>query len=314
MASTLSHLDFKYADPEKKWDRRRVKGTVAANLSVRDGKNATALEAFAAGRLHQVVVDNEKTGMLLLTKGQLQRRVTLIPLSKISPKPLPPSVVAEAKKLVGADKADLALNLIEYPAELAPAMAYVFGSGIVCADQQAARTVCETLRVKTVTLEGDLYDPAGTLTGGSRARGTAGVLSRLATLQQVRAKLGEASGALEKLAADLEACRKRGERVASLQEELELKAHQLQLQETVEEQVRVSRSHSHSHSHFAPHMSSRSLSLARSLALSLSLSLSLSLARSLSVSLSLSLSRTHTHTHTHTQTPILFPMYSHVPF
>ena len=82
-ASSCAEYDFKYADPERGFDRRRVKGTVAQNFRVRDAVNNTALEALAGGRLRQVIVDNEQTGMLLLTKGGLQRRVTLIPLNKI---------------------------------------------------------------------------------------------------------------------------------------------------------------------------------------------------------------------------------------
>lgn len=83
LASSLAAHDFKYTDPVRGFDRRRVKGTVASNISVRDQRNAPALEAVAGGRLHQVIVDNEETGVLLLTKGGLQRRVTLIPLTKI---------------------------------------------------------------------------------------------------------------------------------------------------------------------------------------------------------------------------------------
>ena len=83
VAGSLAAFDFKYTDPQKGFDRRRVKGTVASNLRVPDAANATALEALAGGRLHQVIVDDEQTGMQLLKKGGLQRRVTLIPLSVI---------------------------------------------------------------------------------------------------------------------------------------------------------------------------------------------------------------------------------------
>ena len=48
-----------------------------------DGKYAAALEVVAGGRLYQVVVDDEKTGKALLERGQLRRRVTLIPLNKV---------------------------------------------------------------------------------------------------------------------------------------------------------------------------------------------------------------------------------------
>lgn len=83
ISSSVAGFDFKYSEPERGFDSRRVKGTVAANIRIRDAVNAPALEAVAGARLHHVIVDNEKTGMLLLTKGRLQRRVVLIPLNKI---------------------------------------------------------------------------------------------------------------------------------------------------------------------------------------------------------------------------------------
>jgi len=87
---------------------------------VQDMANATALEALAGGRLHQVVVDNEKTGMLLLTKGGLQRRVTLIPLNKIKATTASPAQLQQVHKLVG-DRAVAAVSLISCAAELQPA-------------------------------------------------------------------------------------------------------------------------------------------------------------------------------------------------
>lgn len=46
-------------DPEKDWDRSKIKGLVANLFTVTDVSNATALEVVAGGRLYNVVVDNE---------------------------------------------------------------------------------------------------------------------------------------------------------------------------------------------------------------------------------------------------------------
>lgn len=46
-------------DPEKNWDRSKVKGLVANLFTVTDVSNATALEVVAGGRLYNVVVDSE---------------------------------------------------------------------------------------------------------------------------------------------------------------------------------------------------------------------------------------------------------------
>ena len=56
------------------------------------------------------------------------------------------------------------------------------------ADKASARAVRDKVGVKTVTLEGDLYDPSGTLTGGSRARSTNSLLARLSLLARASAR------------------------------------------------------------------------------------------------------------------------------
>jgi structural maintenance of chromosome 2 len=293
VSASVGGLEFRYNPPSRDFDRRRVKGTIASNLRVKDPAHATALEALAGGRLHHVVVDDEQTGMLLLTEGGLQRRVTLIPLSKIQcappnpptpPHPSPPhrpphpplprararthrthplrarahtrtsayptwvrraiapglpllrrprvisdGEVNAAKKLVGANKVHLATSLFDCESALQPAMNHVFGGTLVCSDKEAAREVCEKIKQRTVTLEGDLYDPKGTLTGGSRAKSGASILCRLGQLAELRQKLSAREESLATLAAQVETCRKSGEEMQRMQAELELKEHQLHL-------------------------------------------------------------------------------------
>ena len=231
IAVSVGNVDFRYSDPEKNFDRSRVKGTVASNLSVVDAANNMALEALAGGRLHQVIVDDETTGMLLLSKGQLQRRVTLIPLSKIRPNVIPADKVAAAKKLVGAKKATLAVELLAFEEAVAPAMQHIFGTALVCADKEAARAVCDKLGLKTVTLDGDLYDPSGTLTGGSRPKSTSSMLHRLTELGALRRQLGAVEAELADLGSKLEACRKQGEAAGGVASELEIKQQQLSIHE-----------------------------------------------------------------------------------
>eukprot|EP01098_Paradermamoeba_levis_P016998 TRINITY_DN9495_c0_g1_i1.p1 TRINITY_DN9495_c0_g1~~TRINITY_DN9495_c0_g1_i1.p1 ORF type:complete len:584 (-),score=203.12 TRINITY_DN9495_c0_g1_i1:5-1756(-) len=88
LSATLAGIEFVYVDPEPNFDRNKVKGLVANLISVIDPTASTALEVTAGGRLYNVVVDTEVTGKQLLSKGKLRRRVTIIPLSKISPRTL----------------------------------------------------------------------------------------------------------------------------------------------------------------------------------------------------------------------------------
>ncbi len=72
---------------------------------------------------------------------------------------------------VGAGKVRPALTLVGYEDELKPAMAFVFGSTFVCDTLQTAKKVTFDRQVMTrsVALAGDVFDPSGTLTGGTTA-------------------------------------------------------------------------------------------------------------------------------------------------
>ena len=73
-----------------------------------------------------------------------------------------------------------------YAEELEGAMQHVFGSTLVCKTLDIAKAVTFHKRVKlrSVTLEGDAVDPAGTMSGGSRGR-QAPVLFQLAAVSDI---------------------------------------------------------------------------------------------------------------------------------
>lgn len=91
---SLGRLSFEYNDPYPGFDRRNVKGLAAQLIALPEENynKATALEIVAGGRLFNVVVQNEKVGSDLLKKGGLKKRVTLIPLNKITPRTIAPEV------------------------------------------------------------------------------------------------------------------------------------------------------------------------------------------------------------------------------
>ncbi|XP_042169437.1 structural maintenance of chromosomes protein 2-like, partial [Oncorhynchus tshawytscha] len=73
LMSRFPNLRFDYSDPERDWDRSRVKGLLANLITVSDVCYSTGLEVVAGGKLYNVVVDTEVTGKKLLEKGELKR-------------------------------------------------------------------------------------------------------------------------------------------------------------------------------------------------------------------------------------------------
>nr|CAB3266385.1 structural maintenance of chromosomes protein 2-like [Phallusia mammillata] len=183
-------LKFDYRDPERNWDRSRVKGLVAELIDVNDISAATALEVVAGGRLYNVVVDTHETGEKLLKHGQLKRRCTIIPINKVAARSLDKQVVQRAKSIVGADNVNLALSLVGGDTDIEKALEYVFGTTLVCNTMQNANKVAfdPNVKARTVTLAGELFDPSGTLTGGSRSQASP-VLAELQKLKSSREEL-----------------------------------------------------------------------------------------------------------------------------
>jgi structural maintenance of chromosome 2 len=204
-----ARLNFEFRDPERGFDRSKVKGLVAKLVRVRDPRNATALEISAGAKLYQVVVDTEQTGKLLLQKGGLRTRVTILPLNKISARCTDAAKIDCAKQIAASKggSAYLALELVGYEEEVRKAMEYTFGNAIICDSSEIAKEVAfdRRIRNRTVTLEGDVFDPSGTLTGGSKNQigSLLGRIEALATakdtLEVKEAELKAITAALQRL-------------------------------------------------------------------------------------------------------------------
>eukprot|EP01018_Ginkgo_biloba_P015432 Gb_17843 [translate_table: standard] len=237
LSAQLGNVQFTYHDPVKNFDRSKVKGVVAQLIEVKDSSTMTALEVAAGGKLFNVVVDTEQTGKLLLEKGGLRRRVTIVPLNKIQANTIPPRTQQAAAKLVGPGNARLALSLVGYQEEVEAAMAFVFGSTFVCSSMEVAKEVAfhRDIRTPSVTLEGDIFQPSGLLTGGSR-KGGGELLSRLHALSEAQSRLTLHQDRLAKIEDEISNLLPLQKKFAHLKSQLELKSYDLSLFEGRAEQ------------------------------------------------------------------------------
>ncbi|OMJ23163.1 Structural maintenance of chromosomes protein 2 [Smittium culicis] len=231
LSAGVSGLNLSFDDPEPGFDRKKVKGAVAQ--LVRLDKNsvyaAQALEVCAGGRLYNIVVDSDSTGAKLLEKGRLKKRVTIIPLNKINS--YKPSINAiKAAKELAPGKVDLALTFVGYDKEVESAMVFVFGSTLICEDAVSAKTVTfnKAVKLKSVTLEGDVYDPSGTLQGGSRPSNS-GILEKLSLLNEVRSRMYDVESSIRELTKKLDSVSSMKKIYQSLNSQLDLDQHALNL-------------------------------------------------------------------------------------
>ncbi|XP_009693824.1 PREDICTED: structural maintenance of chromosomes protein 2 [Cariama cristata] len=233
LMAKFPHLQFQYKDPEKKWNPNRVKGLVVSLITLKDLSKAKALEVAAGGKLYNVIVDTEVTGKKLLENGKLKRRYTIIPLNKISARCVGQDIVKLAQTLAGRDNLHLALSLVEYESELQKAMEYVFGTTLICNNMDNAKKVTFDKRIMTrsVTLDGDVFDPQGTLHGGARSQ-AAPVLSQLQEIKDVELQLKTKESELQTVENELASLQNVAEKFQQLKQQWEMKSGEAELLQT----------------------------------------------------------------------------------
>jgi structural maintenance of chromosome 2 len=130
----------------------------------------------------------------------------------------------------------LALSLIGYDREVSAAMDFVFGTTLICQDAETAKRVTfdPAVRLKSVTLEGDVYDPSGTLSGGSSPN-SSGVLVILQKLNEVTRTMQQHQSALDNLQGQMQGDKAKMATIHATKQELDLKTHEIHL---TEEQIK----------------------------------------------------------------------------
>ncbi len=167
--------------------KARLEGVLGlvAQLGQVDARYQVALEVAAGGRMGQLVVEDDQVAAagIEILKQERGGRATFLPLNKIRrPKGLPP--------LREAGAIDYALRLIDFDPEYEPIFAYVFGGTVVFPSLAEARQ--HIGRHRMVTLDGELLEATGAMTGGSRSNqrtlhfgtGEAGESAAIVTLRR----------------------------------------------------------------------------------------------------------------------------------
>ncbi|KAF8151802.1 condensin complex subunit SMC2 [Crassisporium funariophilum] len=229
----IGRLNFDYEDPTPNFDRRKVKGVAVQLISLPEEhyNKATALEIAGGGKLFNVVIEDEKVGKDLIKNGRMKKRFTFIPLNKINAYTLSEKKLNAATRLAPG-KVRTALSLVGYEDEVAKAVAYIFSDTLICDDAETAKrvTFAPDVGVRSVTLEGDIYDPSGTLSGGA-APSSSRVLIQVQELLEIEGKLQDAQRRLGALEKEEEKSRNMRNAWRNLARDLEMKQHELKLLE-----------------------------------------------------------------------------------
>ncbi|KAF9070683.1 hypothetical protein BDP27DRAFT_1323239 [Rhodocollybia butyracea] len=225
-------LDFEYNAPFG-FDKTTVKGCVGRLIAIQpnDYNKVTALEITAGNRLYHVIVRDENVGKALMAKGVTKKRTTFLPLNKIKAFRIREDKIRAAAQ-VSQGKARPALDLLKYDEKLDNAVAHVFGGTFVCDDVESAKRVTFDVGQRSVTLQGDVYDPSGTLSGGS-APSSSGILIKVQELLDLEDKLATAEANLAEFERQWngDSSRRKRESYKTISKEAQIKEHELKLAE-----------------------------------------------------------------------------------
>merc|ERR1712141_724920 len=227
-----SFLDFQYSDPERNFDRRKVKGVLANLIKPRDSKYNTALDTAVGGRLYNVVVDTNDTASKLLKNGRLTRRITFLPLNKIQGNVINDATLKAARSCVtnGHNLVHRAIDLVDYSNEFDVAIRYALGGVMICSDLNVANKVAYNPNVQRlcVTLDGDKVNPTGEMSGGAPTK-SASILAVVAQLAEYTQSLEEKEAQFKHSESEVKRLRNVFQRYNELKHEHDEKSNQLAL-------------------------------------------------------------------------------------
>ena len=163
---------------------------------------ATAIEIALGGAMQNIVVgsDEDAKKAIRYLKSTDGGRATFLPLNTIKPRELRESGLEDCYGFVG-----VASQLCDCDDKFRNIRDNLLGKIVIAEDLNSAASLAKrySYRFKVVTLDGQVVNAGGSLTGGSLARST-GVLSRASEIAQLRKQTEKLTAALRQAEALLE--------------------------------------------------------------------------------------------------------------
>ena len=185
----------------RKGQLRGIHGPVAGLIHVPDAYTV-AIEIALGGAMQHIVVEREEDGKTAIQflKRRDGGRSTFLPLTSMRPSEFRDQGVRSEPGFVG-----LGSELIQFDPKYEKVFSNLLGRTVVAEDMDKAIAMARkySYRFKIVTLDGQVLNPGGSMTGGSVSR-SAGILSRANELERlaqqregVARQLADAARAME---------------------------------------------------------------------------------------------------------------------
>ncbi len=207
-----------------------IEGAVAELITV-PKEYETALETALGGTLQHIVVDTEENARIAIQflKQNSFGRATFLPISVIKGRSLASSQLLSIQNhpsLIGC-----AVELVSFDSKYAEVIRNLLGNVIITKDLKGANELAKILqyRCRIVTLDGDIVNPGGSMTGGAQKQKSSSLLTRKGELEELKGKLIVMSNQASSLETH----------VKSLKEEIKTQEQELETMRKLGEELRL---------------------------------------------------------------------------
>ena len=217
--------------------RDRIYGIhgVVADLITVQKKYEVAIETALGGSIQNIVTDTEQTAKQLIEYLKKNRfgRATFLPLTSIGNK----STFSQERALKEPGVLGLANTLVETKPEYEGLMKYLLGRVVVADNIDHAIALAKKYQysLRIVTLEGELLNAGGSMTGGA-FKNSSNLLGRKREIEDLEERCKKILVQVEEIQKELNACetsleeqKSRIEELASLKQQIYLEQNTLQL-------------------------------------------------------------------------------------
>ncbi|WP_347552732.1 chromosome segregation protein SMC [Pseudalkalibacillus hwajinpoensis] len=171
---------------------RGIEGAIAELITV-PKEVETALETALGSAMQNVVVQDEEYGRQAISflKKNRSGRATFLPLTVVKSRKISGYDLERVKQheaLVG-----VASDLFQYDSKYKSVLENLLGSVLIAKELKGANELAKIMQYRTriVTLEGDVVNPGGSMSGGSVKQKSSSLLSRQRDLEQLEKKLAD---------------------------------------------------------------------------------------------------------------------------
>lgn len=167
----------------KRGTLRGIHGPISQLITVKD-EYAVAIETALGPAVQHIVTDNENDAKRAIQylKDSREGRATFLPLTTIRSRDLSEKGLSQCAGFV-----DMAHNLLDYDAPYTDIIKSLLARTVVADNMDSAIAMAKKYeqRIRIVTLDGQVINAGGSMTGGSRGQ-NAGILSRANEIEKLK--------------------------------------------------------------------------------------------------------------------------------